>query len=386
MTISETTSTSTSADTGANTGNDDDNYIAAIYSSKRGVPFDSREESVKAMRALMGQQDSNDTPTVTQSQRPPLSNVHGQGPMFLSDIPKSARRPGVCVGIDEAGRGSVLGPMVYGAAFWNSSLDNNKDDKGKGIIPKGFHDSKQLTDDTRVSLLEQLMACAEIGWCSRILEASEISRNMLRAGLPYNLNHMSHDAAMAMIEAIQNAGVDIQTCYIDTVGNADHYKRKLERKFPNLEFVVESKADAKYATCSAASVVAKVLRDRMSETWQFTEPLAATKTVVSREFGSGYPSDPKCKQWMANNLHDPVFAWPDMVRFSWAPAKKTLLTDVAAMVAFEADEEEDDDALMDMASKKRQQAQMSAFLKKGKKDRRMPFFEERNLETVSDLF
>lgn len=65
---------------------------------------------------------------------------------------------------------------------------------------------------------------------------------------------MSHDAAMAMIDAIQNAGVPIQTCYIDTVGNPEYYKRKLEQRFPNLEFVVESKADANYVTCSAASV------------------------------------------------------------------------------------------------------------------------------------
>ena len=103
----------------------------------------------------------------------------------LMDDPASARQPGVSVGIDEAGRGSVLGAMVYGAAFWNSKFDT---DETK--IPQRFNDSKQLTEETRADLLEQLMKATDIGWCTRILQASEISRNMLRAGSPYNLNQM----------------------------------------------------------------------------------------------------------------------------------------------------------------------------------------------------
>jgi len=273
--------------------------MARLYKEpQRGTPFESRTESVAAMRTLLGMTTdaanalfasrSNDHATNTKDEeedgiiqkeqdepktntgssqsnntstkqiitlpRLAVTNVYGKGPLLLSDIPTSARKPGVCVGIDEAGRGSVLGPMIYGAAFWNASLDDETDSNQKPKIPPGFNDSKQLTEETRAGLLEQLMACPDIGWCARILEASEISRNMLRAGLPYNLNQMSHDAAMAMIEAIQNAGVPIQTCYIDTVGNPEFYKAKLQRKFPNLTFVVESKADAKYATCSAASV------------------------------------------------------------------------------------------------------------------------------------
>ena len=254
-----------------NTDFDNNNIIMSrMCSGGRGTPFDTREESVQAMRALMLGElvEKSDTQTTTVEATPTntgtitsstqelqhvqpqnnVSSVHGEGPLLLSDIPKSARQPGVCVGIDEAGRGSVLGPMVYGAAFWNASLD---DDAQK--IPQGFHDSKQLSEDTRADLLEKLMASPDIGWSARILQASEISRNMLRT-CTYNLNLMSHGAAMAMIQAIQDAGVPIQTCYIDTVGNPDVYRRKLERVFPNLQFVVESKADAKYATCSAASV------------------------------------------------------------------------------------------------------------------------------------
>jgi ribonuclease H2 subunit A len=93
----------------------------------------------------------------------------------------------------------------------------------------------------------------------RSLLPSEISRNMLRPK-PYNLNQMSHDSAIIMIRKLLDAGVNVKTCYIDTVGNAFSYKRLLEREFPGLDFIVESKADAKYAPCSAASVGKLVIR------------------------------------------------------------------------------------------------------------------------------
>mmetsp|Transcript_7281 Transcript_7281/g.17140 ORF Transcript_7281/g.17140 Transcript_7281/m.17140 type:complete len:101 (+) Transcript_7281:715-1017(+) len=87
----------------------------------------------------------------------------------------------------------------------------------------------------------------------RSLLPSEISRNMLRPN-PYNLNQMSHDSTMLMIRKLLDAGLKVKKAYIDTVGNPYTYRRKLEGQFPGIEFVVESKADAKYASCSAASV------------------------------------------------------------------------------------------------------------------------------------
>jgi ribonuclease H2 subunit A len=196
--------------------------------------METRLETVQALKALMH-----------DGVRQPVSNVYSQGELLLSDIPKSCRSKGVLVGIDEAGRGSVLGPMIYGAAYWNAS--------DAALIPKDFNDSKQLTEPKRAVLLEKILATNEMGFVVRVLSASEISRNMLRPN-PYNLNQMSHDAAIQMIRSLVKEGVQIDTCYIDTVGNPASYKRRLEMEFPNLNFVVESKADANYAPCSAGSV------------------------------------------------------------------------------------------------------------------------------------
>lgn len=71
--------------------------------------------------------------------------------------------------------------------------------------------------------------------------------------------------------------------------------------------------------------MAKVVRDRMITNGKFSEmPLNRRKHTM--KFGSGYPSDPICKEWIHNDgMIDPIFTFPNIVRFSWAPIKKILL-------------------------------------------------------------
>lgn len=299
--------------------------------------------------------------------RPAIASVFGNGPLLLSNVPESALNSdaGVVLGIDEAGRGCVLGPMVYGCAYWSADVEDS--------IPKGFRDSKQMKESERDKLFEELKEHPNIGYAMRSILASEISRNMLRTPTDvYNLNEMSHDAAITMIHKIVKEGrVSVKKAFIDTVGNPNSYKRKLEREFPDIEFVVESKADANYAPCSAASVVAKVMRDRMLENWKYSE-----SQDISSDFGSGYPSDPKCKRWM-ENLHDPVFGYSDIMRFSWAPSKNQLETNENAVkIVFRADLDDDDAEL-------EQQKGMANFLQKKRK--RLQFFEKRNLKVRNHL-
>jgi ribonuclease H2 subunit A len=62
---------------------------------------------------------------------------------------------------------------------------------------------------------------------------------------------------------------------------------------PDFEIVVESKADSTYPVVSAASICAKVTRDKVLAEWNFLE-----KREFSNVFGCGYPSDPKTKAWL----------------------------------------------------------------------------------------
>lgn len=94
--------------------------------------------------------------------------------------------------------------------------------------------------------------------------------------------------------------------------------------------------------------VAKESRDAMTANWKWTES-NNYQPRDSKNFGSGYPSDPSCKKWLDNNCNlDPPFGFPDIVRFSWGPAKNALKGEGSAnksepIVRWEADEEEEDE-------------------------------------------
>lgn len=291
----------------------------------------------------------------------------GRGPIIFAHAGLSPDEP-IVLGIDEAGRGSVVGPMIYGMAYWSANNTTS--------LPPGLTDSKQLSEKQRShSFHHHLVSSDAIGLGVRVLHASEISRNMLRQPDPYNLNQQSHDAAMALIQGVmEQPNVVLQTCYIDTVGNPQAYHRKLQAAFPNVEFVVESKADDTYAVCSAASIVAKVVRDAMVE--------ALTEQVGTTSFGSGYPSDPACKQWLKDQttVIPPLFGFSPIVRFSWGPAKQQLLqSDGAVAVEFVGDnEEEDDEAKKYSLGSKRQQRQMLKSFVSGRK-KRLPYLERRGI-------
>jgi ribonuclease H2 subunit A len=88
------------------------------------------------------------------------------------------------------------------------------------------------------------------------------------------------------------------------------------------------------------NAVAKVSRDVMTAKWKYSEP--NFEPIGGNDFGSGYPSDPKCKEWMGKNLGHPIFGYPDFARFSWAPMKKTMDEEGITM-RWEADDDEEDD-------------------------------------------
>jgi ribonuclease HIII len=92
------------------------------------------------------------------------------------------------IGVDEAGRGPVLGPMIYGAAYWPVALDAE-------LSAKGFDDSKVLSDKVREGLLQKIKDQPEIGYVMRSLHAKEISAGMLRR-TPVSLNVMAHNATI----------------------------------------------------------------------------------------------------------------------------------------------------------------------------------------------
>ncbi|KAK3186085.1 hypothetical protein K4F52_005075 [Lecanicillium sp. MT-2017a] len=239
--------------------------------------------------------------------------------------PSSA--PACALGVDEAGRGPVLGPMVYGVFY----LPIPQSDP---LLRETHHfdDSKVLTASVRSSLMQTLCTAGtdlhgSCGWATTALSARDIGANMLKPAGVYNLNAQAMDATVDLIKGVYARGVNVQEIYVDTIGPPATYQAKLQRIFPTAKVTVAKKADSLYACVSAASVCAKVTRDLALETLYEDRKDPRDHEGEGDEgamvWGSGYPSDGRCVGWMRNNMH-PVFGWGAECRFSWGTAKDML--------------------------------------------------------------
>lgn len=243
-------------------------------------------------------------------------------------LPKWASNP-CLMGIDEAGRGPVLGPMVYGCLYCPCSYQQT-------LATLNFADSKTLKEEKREELFEDLKVNDSVGWAVDVIDPRELSAKMLNKN-KINLNEISHDSAIGLITRILNIGVLLTEVYLDTVGDAEKYRAKLSERFPSIKFVVSKKADSLYPVVSGASIVAKVTRDRTLREWIFEE----TAENMHRNFGSGYPGDPETKAWLTDHKHM-IFGFPSLVRFSWGTCTSHFKDIVE--VLWESDEMDGDDS------------------------------------------
>ncbi|KAG5998326.1 hypothetical protein E4U52_000661 [Claviceps spartinae] len=240
--------------------------------------------------------------------------------LLTSEHDSNVSSPPCCLGVDEAGRGPVLGPMVYGVFYLPLPLSDP-------LLRETHHfdDSKVLTPAVRSSLMKTLCTPgsdlhSSCGWATTSLSARDIGANMLRPS-PYNLNAQAMDTTIELIRGVFDRGVNIQEIYVDTIGQPATYQAKLERVFPTTKITVAKKADSLYACVSAASVCAKVTRDAALEQLYLARGVSGTSGDA--DWGSGYPSDARCVNWMKRNMH-PVFGWGLECRFSWGTAKDML--------------------------------------------------------------
>ena len=213
--------------------------------------------------------------------------------------------------------------MVYAAAFAPAA-------DADAVARMSFADSKALTEAVRDALFADIAACARLASRVESLSAAAISGAMLgRARV--SLNKLASDATVALVQGALDAGANVAHVFVDTVGDAGRWAAALRARFPGLKFTGAPKADAKYPVVSAASIVAKVTRDR---------DVAALAAGVAggAALGSGYPADPDTKAWLAAALH-PVFGFPDCVRFSWQTTVRALEGGGAVVAGWEDDDD-----------------------------------------------
>ncbi|MDH3385892.1 MAG: ribonuclease HII [Nitrosopumilus sp.] len=199
-------------------------------------------------------------------------------------------------GIDDAGRGSMLGPLVIAGI----SIEKKNIRKLSAL---GVKDSKKLTSKRREELYKKILCLVDNHYVAKISPKS-IDTSVAKHGL----NQLE---AKYMAKVVTKLNPD--TSFVDSCDvNPKRFGKEISRLSNNKKIQSYHHADSRFVVVSAASILAKVTRDR-----------AIARLRKEHDLGSGYPSDTKTidfvKKYYKKQKIMPIF-----VRKSWKPTKKIL--------------------------------------------------------------
>jgi ribonuclease HII len=199
-------------------------------------------------------------------------------------------------GVDEAGRGPVLGPMVVAAV----AVD---DDAPLRLME--VRDSKKLTPSRREELAGMIEASCKVEY--RVVSHEEIDAR----GTKTSLNELEAVVFASLIDRIRAETVYVDACDV----NESHFSRMvMDRLSYRPRMVCEHKADDNYPIVSAASIIAKTNRDRI---------VSEMRVEIGQDIGSGYASDPKTIAFLQKWIKEKGDL-PPYTRRSWATAKEAM--------------------------------------------------------------
>jgi len=198
------------------------------------------------------------------------------------------------VGIDEAGRGPVIGPMVLAGVL----IDKDQEEK---LAALGVKDSKLLTPQQREYLEKEIISLVKDYVVIKIT-AKEIDEMRERI----NLNVIEAHKMAEIVNTLKGdeAIVDAPQVSVDKFASIVKAQLKVDTKI-----IAENKADINYPVCAAASILAKVERDRE------IKKIEKENNIV---LNTGYPHDPVTIAFLKSCGGN----YPDFVRKSWDTAIK----------------------------------------------------------------
>jgi ribonuclease HII len=190
-------------------------------------------------------------------------------------------------GIDEAGKGCVIGPLVVAGV----ALD---DDSEKLLEKLGVRDSKKLRHEVRIKLAERIRELAKTEVIK--IEASKLDELMTFK----TINEILKDCYADLILRLKP---DI--AYVDSPDVLPQRLSAELKERTGIKVVAEHKADEKYLLVAAASIIAKVEREKEIELLK----------ERAGDFGSGYASDPKTREFLKRKINNGKI--PNYVRKRW---------------------------------------------------------------------
>ena len=189
------------------------------------------------------------------------------------------------LGIDDAGRGPVIGPMVLAGCL----IDDKTEREFRRL---GVKDSKQLSEKRREFLAQIIREKAET-FEVIIIHPKKIDHDN---SVGVKLNEVEAFACARIINKINKGYKNLKVILDCPSTNLEKWKDFLKTKLnylSNLEIVCEHKADKNYIAVSAASILAKSVREK---------EMLKLKKRFGKDMGSGYSSDPTTSKFLEKNL------------------------------------------------------------------------------------
>jgi ribonuclease HII len=204
-------------------------------------------------------------------------------------------------GVDEAGRGPVIGPLVVaGVTFKDDSIliENNVRDS-KTISPKRRAELAEIIKDNAINYEIIKISASDIDDLRKIITLNEIEVNVFS-------------------KVIDKLKPNI--CYVDAADVNDiRFGRNIQLRLKNKTNIISKhKADEIYPIVGAASILAKTIRDK--EIYEISRLL---EKKIDSPMGSGYPSDPVTKNFL-NKWYKKYKYFPPYVRLSWKTTQNII--------------------------------------------------------------
>lgn len=211
------------------------------------------------------------------------------------------------LGIDDAGRGPIIGPMILAGVLIRQELE-------KFLKKENVKDSKKLLHEKRIALAPIIIHHA-LAYHIEKSFPDEIDQALITGT---NLNSLEALKTAAIINAINTGEYTkerikvVVDCPSTNIISWRTTLLQSIKHIDNLEIVCEHKADVNHVAVSAASILAKVARE---------EEVTKLKKEFERygDVGSGYPADPITKEFL--KAYGEELADSGLFRKSWATWK-----------------------------------------------------------------
>ncbi|MCY3410908.1 MAG: ribonuclease HII [Candidatus Heimdallarchaeota archaeon] len=227
---------------------------------------------------------------------------------ILEMVNRGSKANTLTIGMDEAGRGPVMGPLIIGLCVTTPH-------QNKALTNKGVMDSKKLTKKRREELFSYISKYV-VGYGILKIPASEIDRLRLKE---VTLNEIEVQGFKTLLKSfnLKNEELELQLDAADV--NAQRFGDQFSKIFQG-KIDSRHKGDSIFPSVSAASILAKVTRDKEME--KIASSMKKFDPMLPK-VGSGYPN--KISKEFLSQYFMKYQRYPAFVRTTWETAEKIRL-------------------------------------------------------------